>query len=172
LIIEQSKEQMHDAVALHTGATIRSIRLAQSTVWCDSDVEVDVLKEVAFDINFKPGAFRVRKDQLNIETDFRFVITSESPATPVFKLECRFEAQYGLVEGFEPSEKQIEAFQAANAVFNCWPFFREYVQNTATRMSLPPPPVPFLRIVRKQDVASQAIEAPTSSTAKKRVRRT
>lgn len=153
MIIEQSKEQMHDAIALHTRATIRFIRLIQSSVWCDSGVEVDSPREVAFDLNFRPFAFRARKDRLSIETDFRFVITAEVPASaPIFKIECRFEAQYGLSEGFEPSEKQIEAFQAANAVFNCWPFFREYVQSTATRMSLPPPSVPFLRIVRKPDV--------------------
>ena len=154
---------------------MQSIRLVQSAVWCNGAVEIDSTHEFAFDINFMPSAFRVHKDRVSIETDFRFIITSAAPAdTQVFRVECQFKAEYGLLEGFVPSEKQIEAFQCANAVFNCWPFFREYVQNTAARMNLPPPPIPFLRIVRKQESSLQAggtEGATTQPKAKRRVGR-
>jgi hypothetical protein len=152
MIIEQTKEQMREAIALHTGAAIRWIRLARSRVWSLPQGQINELGSVAFDINFKPAAFHRHDRWLTIDTDFSFIILTEAQADkPILTVECQFEAQYSLVEGFDPSETQIEAFQSANAVFNCWPFFREYVQSTVTRMNFPPPPVPFLRIVRKPE---------------------
>jgi hypothetical protein len=152
MIIEQTKEQMREAIALHTGAAIKWIRLARSRVWSLSQGQMSEIRNVAFDIDFKPAAVLRHENWLTIETDFNFVVRSEAQVNkPILTVECQFEAQYCLVEGFDPSESQIQAFQAANAVFNCWPFFREYVQSTATRMNFPPPPVPFLRIVRKAE---------------------
>ena len=151
MIIEQSREQMHDAVALHTRASIRWIRLSQANVWGVPHVPREI-GTVAFDINFKSAAFHREGEHLSFDTDFSFVLTSESnEKQPLLTVDCRFEAQYVLADGFDPSERQIEAFQAANAVFNCWPFFREYVQNTVVRMNFPPPPVPLLRIRRKPE---------------------
>jgi hypothetical protein len=72
-------------------------------------------------------------------------------------IECSFEAEYRFRDDM-PSEEQIEAFGSANAVFNCWPFFREFVQTSVARMHFPPPPVPFLRLVRK----SESPETPAS----------
>jgi len=164
MIIEQTKEQMREAIALHTGAAIKWIRLARSRVWSLAQASINEVGSVAFDINFRPGASHRHDNLLTIDTDFNFVILSDSPENkPILTVECQFEARYCLVEGFEPSESQIEAFQAANAVFNCWPFFREYVQNTVTRMNFPPPPVPFLRIVRKVEEPAPAPTGPHPS---------
>jgi len=156
MIIEQSKEQMHDAIALHTRASIGCVRLAQARTWSQPSIPRRDTGSCAFDIDFKPGAFRREGDHLTIDTDFKFTLMSgEQESQPLFLIECQFEAQYALAEGFDPSEQQIQAFQSANAVFNCWPFFREFVQNTATRMNFPPPPVPFLRIVRKPELTPE-----------------
>jgi hypothetical protein len=81
---------------------------------------------------------------------------------PLIRIECCFEAEYSFMPGFTPSESQIEAFRSANAVFNCWSFFREFVQSSVTRMHFPPPPVPFLKIVRKAEAPK--IESPSPST--------
>lgn len=172
MIIEQTKEQMHEAVALHTGAAIKWIRLARSRVWSLPQGQINELGNVAFDINFKPAAFHRHELWLTIDTDFNFVILSERHINkPILTVECQFEAQYCLVEGFDPTESQIEAFQSANAVFNCWPFFREYVQSTATRMNFPPPPVPFLRIVRKTEEPVPAELGPSPTGGEQRVER-
>jgi hypothetical protein len=172
MIIEQTKEQMREAIALHTGAAIKWIRLARSRVWSLPQGQINELGNVAFAINFKPAAFHRHDCWLTIETDFSFVILPESQVDkPILTVECQFEAQYSLVEGFDPSESQIEAFQSANAVFNCWPFFREYVQSTVTRMNFPPPPVPFLRIVRKAEEQVPTLPPPSITGAEERVKR-
>ena len=108
------------------------------------------------------GRFYRCENCLTIETDFHFSINDQGDVVrPIVTVDCEFEARYALVEGFEPSESQIEAFQSANAVFNCWPFFREYVQNIVVRMNFPPPPVPFLRIVRKSEDPAKSVEQPS-----------
>jgi hypothetical protein len=151
MIIEQDKKQLHDAIALHTKAAVKSLRLAQSQVWSRPRATAGDIGDVSFDITFKPAAFNMAEGCLTIDTDFNFVIVEESKErSPVILIECRFEAQYELAPEYKPSEGEVEAFRAANAIFNCWPFFREYVQNTAVRMNLPPPSIPFLRIIRKE----------------------
>jgi hypothetical protein len=60
------------------------------------------------------------------------------------------EASYELAEGYEPTSEQIEAFRQGNAIFNCWTYFREYVQSSVARMNFPSVTVPFLRMVPKR----------------------
>jgi hypothetical protein len=67
--------------------------------------------------------------------------------TPLVSITATFFAEYQLAEGFVPDMKEQRAFLATNAVFNCWPFWREYVKSTATRMNLPALTLPFFRIL-------------------------
>jgi hypothetical protein len=159
MIIEQTKDQINDAVGFHSRAEIGSLRLARARVWSRERITKVTGNKVVFDIQFKPGASSSEEGTLYLETDFKFAINearqeeSDEPL-PLILIECCFEAEYRFRD-YTPSDKQIEAFRSANAVFNCWPFFREYVQASATRMNFPPPPVPLLRLVRK----SETIEA-------------
>jgi hypothetical protein len=162
MIIEQTKEQIDDAISFHTHAEISSLRLARARVWSRAGISRAVGRPVSLDINFKPGAFTIEDGSLLVETDFVFVINqdqTEKPGErqPLVVVECCFEAEYRFTPDYRPSEQQIEAFRSANAVFNCWPFFREFVQTSVTRMHFPPPPVPFLRITLK--VEKPTIEA-------------
>jgi hypothetical protein len=57
---------------------------------------------------------------------------------------------YQLRPGFAPTAEQINAFKDGNAIFNCWPYCRQYVQEMIQRMGYPPLTLPFLRVVTKQ----------------------
>jgi len=169
MIIEQSKEQRQRAVALHTRTYVRSFRLAQSKVWSRPRIRSnEKLPDVKFDMNYKPVASRIGADCLILDTDFVFAVLAEpffeesieeskeesqesKENELILMVECRFEAEYGFIADYRPNEDEIEAFHSANAVFNCWPYFREYVQNAAVRMDFPAPPIPFLRIVGKPE---------------------
>lgn len=70
---------------------------------------------------------------------------------PLFHVDCVFELVCELEERFCPSEEQLTAFQRGNAVFVCWPYMREFVQNATSRLGLSVPPIPPLRILGKQD---------------------
>ncbi|HCC58421.1 MAG TPA: hypothetical protein DEQ47_14415 [Solibacterales bacterium] len=67
-------------------------------------------------------------------------------AAPVMDLTARFEVVYQLQEEFIPTQEQINAFSTGNAVYNYWPYFREYAQSEAMRASLPVLLIPFLRV--------------------------
>jgi hypothetical protein len=65
--------------------------------------------------------------------------------TPV-SVECTFAVDYELQEGFQPSAMQVRAFKDGKVVFNCRPYFREYLQDSVQRMGFPPLTAPFLRV--------------------------
>jgi len=77
----------------------------------------------------------------------------------VLIISCRLEVAYELAEGYEPTSEQIDAFRQGNAIFNCWPYFREYVQNSVARMNYPPVTIPFLRMVPKP-IPATSTDAP------------
>jgi hypothetical protein len=129
--------------------------LARARIWGRDRLNRKAPSDVDFDIGFKPGVVSLEEKAIFLETEFTFSM-NEAPenqeSNPLIVIECSFEAEYRLAAEFTPSEKQVEAFRSANAVFNCWPFFREFVQTSVTRMHFPPPPVPFLRLARKKEV--------------------
>jgi len=45
------------------------------------------------------------------------------------------------------SENNFNAFGNTNGIYNAWPYWREFVQNTIARMSLPPLTIPVFRLV-------------------------
>jgi hypothetical protein len=156
MIIEQSKKQIDDANGFHSRAEIVFLRLARAKVWSRERITKSLGCPIDFDIRFKPGSISLEDGSVVLETDFWFAM-NEAPKDlpgeqqPLIRIECCFEAAYGFMPEFTPSECQIEAFRSANAVFNCWSFFREFVQSSVMRMHFPPPPVPFLKIIRKAE---------------------
>jgi hypothetical protein len=69
----------------------------------------------------------------------------------LFGVECAFDIDYEIEDkSYIPSPESIAAFKDGNAIFNCWPYAREFVQNITIRMAVHPPPLPFLRIVPKR----------------------
>ncbi len=61
-----------------------------------------------------------------------------------------FELSYRVPDDEEFSSEEFEAFAQVNAVFNAWPYWREFVQTSLTRMDMPVLTVPVFRISRPQ----------------------
>ena len=83
-------------------------------------------------------------------TLIRFTLTGrekEAAKEPVISITASFLAEYQLAEGFSPTAAEQKAFMEANAVFNCWPYWREFVKSTTARMNLPPLTLPFFRVL-------------------------
>ena len=180
MIIEQDQEQLHNAIALHTKAEISSVRLAWARSWSRPMMPNILPPSSPFNIAYKVGDFHLGAGHLTLETDFNLVVFEAgkeqeySSSEPMIRIDCRFEAQYSLAPEYIPTEREIEAFRSANAIFNCWPYFREYIQGTTIKMGLPALVIPFLRIVVKktdQPAIPQQIEAPSVATKQVRRRR-
>ncbi|SPF49392.1 hypothetical protein SBA4_4050006 [Candidatus Sulfopaludibacter sp. SbA4] len=168
MIIQRDKDQLTNAIHLHTKAEIRLVRLVESRLYSRPRIESVPAEGLSVEIDFKPGAFSIEGASLTVDTDFTFALTQEGDRDhPAVRIDCRFEGLYHLIPDYSPTTEQIEAFRAANAVFNCWPFFREYVQNMTVRMGIPPPPIPFLRLAEKQG-SEEPAKVPTVAVSKRR----
>ena len=65
---------------------------------------------------------------------------------PEVQLDASFEFIYSLPPDTNPTQQELQAFAETNAIMNCWPYWRELIQNTVARMNLPPLLVPLLRL--------------------------
>jgi hypothetical protein len=106
---------------------------------------------------------RLIDDALAVEVSFDSYAVDANKIT-VFSVECAYELCYGLKDGYRPEGNEIEAFKNGNAIFNCWPYFREFFQSLTSRMGQAPPPLPFLRVAPKP-IASTEPGAGTTKTA-------
>lgn len=72
--------------------------------------------------------------------------TGNDGPSPVLTIKASFILEYALPPSVEFEEEQLKAFSMTNGVYNAWPYWREYVQSTTTRMGLPPIIVPVFRL--------------------------
>lgn len=86
--------------------------------------------------SFKLEGFPLERKQKNpdIVIDATFVIMYEAKN----------------LEGLK--RNNFEAFAQANGVYNAWPYWREFVQNTVARMNLPPLTIPVFRLVPEKRI--------------------
>lgn len=75
------------------------------------------------------------------------------PLEQLVEVKVVFELDYSLSDGYQPPMAHVEAFAAGNAIFHCWPFFREFAQSATQRMGLTVPPLPMLALVEKPKIA-------------------
>jgi hypothetical protein len=158
LEIKQTREQFQHAGVLTKNTSIQNIRLLSSNCRRINDDEylANASESLQVEVFFKPTQLRVLDQRLFAEISFECKVvpvpndtsndTSFVGTTEVLRIECVLEAVYLLKGGYTPSAEERDAFHQGNAVFNCWPYFREFVQNSAGRMDFPPPPIPFLRV--------------------------
>ncbi len=147
--IEQDRDQVKRAFALQTKADIDSIRILEATLACKARAE-DVQFPLSFLLKHEAESAELTRGKLSVSVIFGFkAVTKEEAPVEAVRITCRLQADYDLASEYEPSAEEVEAFRESNAIFNCWPYFREFVQSSLTRMNYPPLTVPFLRLVPK-----------------------
>lgn len=65
-----------------------------------------------------------------------------------YRLIARFRLVYAISEGSPLAEADVTLFSHWNAVFNAWPYWREYLSSTLNRAQLPRFVVPVMGIPR------------------------
>lgn len=103
---------------------------------------------------FQPGELRVY---------VQFALTGrdrKQRKKPPLGLRCSYVVNYVLPSGAPPKRSEVQAFSRGNAVFNCWPYFRELVQNACARLGLPPPTLPLFKVKVKEPIPhSRSVQA-------------
>lgn len=84
----------------------------------------------------------------------------DSSDTPerLFQVNCTFEVAYRLNESYTPSEEEKTSFSRGTALFNCWPYAREFFRDMTTRLGHAAPTLPLLRITPKKPDTESILE--------------
>jgi preprotein translocase subunit SecB len=149
--IYQTKEETEFAIAVHQNAQISDVRLARAKNAGDHPGVVHK-GIIAVSLDVKAKQIDAPAGQLFVEVSFRLTGSrkeEQSKNKAVFCVECTFEVSYHLRPEFAPTVEQIMAFKDGNAIFNCWPYCRQYVQEILQRMGYHPLVLPFLRVQTK-----------------------
>ncbi len=86
--------------------------------------------------------------RLVVTTDFRLeAFLDENDPKPVLAIRASFLLIYEVRDFEGLTEEGFQQFADLNGVFNAWPYWREFVQNTVGRMGLPPLIIPVFRVI-------------------------
>ena len=86
------------------------------------------------------------------------LVPEQAQEEPLVSIEASFELQYRLPEEFRVDPDTLTTFAETNGIYNAWPYWREFVQSTLSRMGLPPVVLPLLR-------AREVMEKPEAEKA-------
>jgi preprotein translocase subunit SecB len=87
-------------------------------------------------------------------------------------IQARFLLAYKINSLKGITKKNIEAFGNVNGIYNAWPYWREFVQNTIARMGLPKLTIPVFRFGHDErtdkNTSKQTKKIATKKKAKKK----
>jgi hypothetical protein len=78
--------------------------------------------------------------------DARVVRSDAGGGRPLVLIRAAHELAYSLPKELKVSSRELNAFAKTNAIFNAWPYWREFIQSTFARMDLPQPVLGVYRI--------------------------
>ena len=145
-------------LAIYT-VSLRNARTDVSDGYNSLIINMEQKKSQSFKTVVKIEAIEMAKDSTETPKryySFHYEVGSRlvSPATEdgedaqkepdaILTIEARFEAIYRAKK--ELSKEQLEAFAANNVGYNVWPYWREYLQSTCSRIGVTPIKVPFYK---------------------------
>jgi len=125
---------------------LKDVRLISSK--CSQTPEATIGKKT-YNINYSA---KVHKDKKNgyiiVIPEFHFEAFGEKKTKePIIVIDASFVLTYKINNFQGLTQKGFEQFANLNGIYNAWPYWREFVQNTIARMGLSPLSIPVFRIV-------------------------
>lgn len=162
--------QLASAVAPHVmlkNIYVKSLSADMSGQRAEVAAEIAGGKSVASVRWNSSHAFIEETLSLDVRLDFN-VSFGEKPG---ISLLCSYIIEYGLDSPppVDSRDALLSAFAKVNGAYNVWPYLREIVQTTCSRMSVPSPVLPIFRVVRpkgkgiRADVTKPAEPSPKGS---------
>jgi hypothetical protein len=171
ILIQQTQREMHESHALSRRVEIVGIKLSSAAFSAPKALPLEIEETLSVGVRYALQDATVFNECIQATTLFECIINESSESEeldPVAKFECSLIATYKVQEGYSPTKAELGAFHKANVVFNCWPYFREFIQNSAARMNIPPPPVPFIRVhVVPSEPPNRTLPSPPKALKKK-----
>jgi preprotein translocase subunit SecB len=149
-MVEEDLFRLAEPVA--AAVEIHRVSLVECYSHLDSSMFFPEMAEGTFRANIRyPSvevAKREEKNQFIVKAQFSLVSRNkEDPSSePRIAIGAVFILVYSVKAIADFSDKELTAFAKTNGVFNAWPYWREFVQSTSTRMGIPPIIVPVFRL--------------------------
>jgi hypothetical protein len=148
------KEQLPDYNAVSVGRVVRrveilSVDLVGANFSRADDEPLPVPMEDAVpEMGFHPE-WALSRDGQVLGCAVTFGTIFEKKDEP-YNVTARFRLLYSISPGEPLDSADLAQFAAWNAVFNAWPYWREYVSSTINRAHLPQFIVPVMRVPRPE----------------------
>jgi len=172
IYIQQSPDEVQHSFNLQRRAEIISVNLNAASI-ASYPQGHESGRDLSIRVGHESKGKMMEDGALATNIEFALVASPEDDdSIRVFSIKCTFRITYQLDEGYQPTSQEIKAFAGANAVFNAWPYFREFAQNACVRMGIPATPtVPFLKLVpkaqEKTKPAGKVLAQPSATDAPK-----
>lgn len=150
-----AQNRIHAAKKLIATADIQSVSLIEARMVFDGRKEGSRAVRpphkgrMAISVSHS-GRARI-KEEGAISAVVRFVLRAteagKEETESIFRVNVSFELVYKVPADLAPSEAELRAFGDTNAVFNAWPYWREFVQSMTARANLPPLTLPLFRVL-------------------------
>lgn len=139
------------ATAVSDVVTVKDIRLINSS--CMQTLQA-LGKKHSLEINYDVEAdFDKKQKSVLVFPSFElkgFAEGMEEDA-PSVNIQATFLLSYALERVSGIKRRNVNVFAKTNGIYNAWPYWREFVQNTIARMGLPPLVIPPFRLKPSQE---------------------
>ena len=153
IVVPLPPEEVKLAGEVARHAELQNIRLRECSIKI-GDISPKPKKDgttTPLRLKLRSKTLRQKVERHVLIADVRFqtsISTSEKKNAPsVAHWSIVLRVEYELESSYTPSQKALKAFAGINALFNCWPYWREFCGNIIYRANLPPLILPLLHIV-------------------------
>jgi hypothetical protein len=148
--ISQTKEQIKALSSFQDHCELEGITLQSS-----NSVRAKAGSQFKEPFSVKPALSNIapslQGDFFVVEVSFEYTAwDSSEPSERLFLVNCTFEVAYRIRDGYVPTEEERSSFSRGTAVFNCWPYAREFLRDITARLGHQTPVLPLLRITPKK----------------------
>lgn len=125
-------------------ANFQSIYLLTSNV--KRSLDALEYSELEAEITFGGSLFTKEKDRFSAKVQVS--VTGSSPENEdkqIVFIEAEYILTYAVRDMKNILKKDLQVFCDINAIYNSWPYLREFVQSVCNRMEIPPLTLPLLK---------------------------
>jgi len=167
--ISQGKDEVVAAHRFQISAEIQDVQLLDCKASISGD-RTELGEQLRLGLRMESEVLSVSEDQARFSVQITvFGDPNDAPEDKephLFQVVSRHAMVYALRPGYKPPPQELAAFKEGNAIFHCWPYVRELVQNLTMRMGLRIPPMPFLRLAPKREPKKTSPKRQSKSEAK------
>ena len=158
--LSYTKEQIRALSALQDHCEIDSVTL-QSCSATRAKAGVAFTEPFSARPALSNVASSMQGQYLVAEVSFEYTAwDSSEPPERLFLVTCNLDVSYRVRDGYMPTEAERSSFSRGTAVFNCWPYAREFLQDITARLGHRTPVLPLLRITPKKSEGAEAAPDP------------